>query len=300
MSLIRSVVKMFSGYFGIFVVILLALAQTDNSLASNHEDADENILSPRVCSPGTSPRCTAGPHAVPVPVPEGAVQASIEVFWEWEGQPGQVQPNEHSWFHLIIGGATVESIYCQDFGDDVPDLQHCGSTVANVEGLNTISLAIEHADEQQGPTPGSHHQRWFITWLTEEEPTPPPPFPPEETPTPTPTPDETPVEPTPPTPPVDPTPTPDETPVDPTPTEIPVDPTPTETPVDTPVAEPPFTPTPEPPDPTPTPTPQPILPVTGADAGGGGSNTNILVNSLFLLVGMALIFLGIRKKMANL
>ena len=266
---------------GSFLLLLIFASPVEDYFGQEAIEVTE-LESQVVCSPETHPACFPGPFSETVTVPADAGSVRIDVYWGWDGNPGSRQPNEHSQFSVAVNGNTAGQVYCPDAGDEVVGDVFCDSVTLDVSPGDELALTIRHADEEPGPTPGSHHQAWVLNWFA--APTPPtptptqiPPAPPVDTPTPTPVeptpvePSPTPVEPTP----VEPTPdTPTPTPIPPlppfdTPTPTPVEPTPVEpspTPVEpTPVEPMPDTPTPtqvppQPPVDTPTPTSIPPLP----------------------------------------
>lgn len=255
----------------IFGGLAIMLAIPINAYAATTQEAPLTIESPKVCSPGSHSICMPGPFTVNVSVPEGVIGGQIEVYWSWTGSPGQVQPNEHSWFTAAVNGVQVDRVFCPDFGDEVVEHQLCGSTTFQAAEGVTMSLTIQHADEERGPTPGSHRQIWVIHWEV-IEPTPPIPVPTIMVDTPTPTMEA-------------PTPTPTEAPI------TPVAPTPT---VGTPTAVPTL------PPPQPVSTLQPVLlPVTGADSGLSQElvdlSLRVLAKAGLLVFGLALVIIGIRR-----
>lgn len=300
---------------GSFLLLLIFASPVEDYFGQEAIEVTE-LESQVVCSPETHPACFPGPFSETVTVPADAGSVRIDVYWGWDGNPGSRQPNEHSQFSVAVNGNTAGQVYCPDAGDEVVGDVFCDSVTLDVSPGDELALTIRHADEEPGPTPGSHHQAWVLNWFA--APTPPtptptqiPPAPPVDTPTPTPVeptpvePSPTPVEPTPVEPmPDTPTPTqvPPQPPVDtPTPTSIPPLPplaTLTPTPVEpTPV---PPTPTPVPPLPpppgVPTETPMFVLPVTGADHASARPLDSLFRFSMELnmvIAGLALMLYGV-------
>lgn len=322
----------FSSLFGIFslvVSIVFAVLPHPVTAAGNEEGYTSNnalynyaplnqevteLRSHGVCTPGTTANCAPGPFSQTVTVPDGTGSVSIDVYWVWEGNPGSIQPNEHSWFSAAVNGASAGRVYCQDFGDEIPDPQFCGSETLEVAPGDTLRLTIVHADEELGPTAGSHHQLWVLNWAA--APPPPP-----DTPTPTDV-----VQPPPPDtatptatdvvgPPPPDTPTPTSTdvvspPVGITPTPTPTVPTgvtltPTPTDVVLPPAPGASTPTATPPPTLAPPVagtqPPALIPVTGADSAElamtAELHQRVFLNWGLGLLGLAIILYGIGRKL---
>ncbi len=223
------------------VALLIAKAVVISTSAApiTFQEGEIELVSPGVCSPNTSPRCGPGPYTVNFQVPDGVTGVSVDVYWIQTGEEGQIQPNEHSYFRAYFGGSQLGEVYCQDFGDDFGPPMFCGSVDGDVSAGQDLILEIRHADEESGPTPGSHEQYWVINWI---RPAPTATFRPTDTNTPSPT--------------VTVTATATATAtVTPTLTFTPTEPPPTSTPTDTP--SPTDTPTQPPPPPTDTPTEPP-------------------------------------------
>jgi hypothetical protein len=283
----------------IFSGLAILFATPITALSATSRVETLTIESPIVCSPETHSTCLPGPFTVDVNVPAGATGGQIEVYWFWIGRVGQVQSNEHSWFTAALNGVQVDRVFCPDFGDEIVGDQFCGSVTFQATQGDALSLSILHADEERGPTPGSHRQTWVIHWeVADPTLTIPAPTIPADTPTPTmeaPTPTLI--------PPLD---QPTETPGVPTPTATdalltPVVPTPTDTPV-IPVVPPPIvlTPTLAPtlPPPPPADAVQPeLIPITGGDSSLSraqeGLSLRLLVNAGLIGLGLALVIIGV-------
>jgi hypothetical protein len=292
----------------VFTAAFTLLVSPLAGLAATLQEDTITMESASVCSPETHQICLPGPFSKTITVPQGVSQVSIDVYWVKEGTKQVIQPNEHSWFTANAGGKSLGSVYCRDFGDVINSPEFCGSVKGDVSPGETLNLTIEHADESEGVTPGSHRQIWQITWIMATQ-TPPPPTV-TNTPQPTPTLGDTP----PPQPTASPTvPQPEPTIVDQTPTAT--DLPPTETPAATQPADTPVTvatSTPEPIDTLPPPSPPPgaalptlLVPVTGADSTDAADmqtdpEANLFLNSGLVILGMALVFLGIRRKISKM
>lgn len=178
----------------LLIVIALHLSPSAGQAFSGYfQSGDLVIESEKVCSPGTHNKCLPGPFSKTVEVPEGVSGVEIEVSWLSTGEEDQQQPNEHSNFTANHG---LGEIYCPDFGFSNDKPISCGSVSGEVAPGDSLKLTIQHADESQGPTPGSHRQIWVIHWVRSAAPsataTLPPaasdtPVPPAETAVPTPT-----------------------------------------------------------------------------------------------------------------
>lgn len=125
---------------------------------------DQVLRSEVVCSPGTDVNCPAE-SSQSLTVPPGTQAVRIDVFWRIVEDLGQPQPNEHSNFLLSTNGQTLGEVYCPDFGDTPGMTRLCGTVQTNVSPGETLTLMIQHADTQPGPTNGSHYQIWAINWL---------------------------------------------------------------------------------------------------------------------------------------
>ncbi|NLG72168.1 MAG: hypothetical protein GX495_09035 [Chloroflexi bacterium] len=323
-----------SKYIAITCIVAAFFILPVHALASNaYQTIEQTITSGAVCSEGTHNTC--GPSdSKNVKAPDGAVRVRIEVYWHQKGEPGQKQPNEHSYFTLRSNGQILGQVYCPDLGEaGDPDVL-CGTVEADVTPGQTLRLDIRHGDETAGSTPGSTRQVYKITWFLAPPPTDTPVMPPPATATLEPTPTVTEVSPTPtepgptqtppgpdlpptatstlpvaqPTPFVTPSPTPDgptETVPVPPPATTTLEPTPTspgETdepnqPVRTPTRPAPAGTLPPPPTAS-AGVPAVILPQTGLDLSLAAENTPLLLPKLgMILFGLGMVAVGMLRKL---
>jgi hypothetical protein len=138
----------------LLLIVFQALATP--ALAADPSLAEELWTSSELCAPG---RCGGGRDSYQhiFTAPPGAAEVEVEVWWAWDGHPGQIQKNEH--FSTSIG------IKCDpDPGDDIPP-QLCGKV--RFPWSSDLGLTVTHLGYVPGPygqEAGSVHAHIIVRW----------------------------------------------------------------------------------------------------------------------------------------
>ena len=137
------------------VILALILIPVPPVLAAAPPLEEQTWTSTMLCAPG---HCGGGYEydSHTFDAPPGAVEAAVEVWWVWTGNPGQIQKNEI--FYTSVG------IECNDPGDEIPP-QKCGET--QFAQSDNLEVTVTHGGYVSGPygqTAGSVYAKVIVRW----------------------------------------------------------------------------------------------------------------------------------------